>query len=205
MPNSALRFRPSNEVFAALGQTPPEPQGRGAGPGGRRGGAEASANGSAPLAQAGPANAPQGAAPSAGVAGDAAKNRTSEAPSARVDVPGTPAGEGSIGRGGFQGGGDAAAGDRRARFSERMQNMTPEEREAAMARMRERGFDPHQSAGRRSRRPQQRPDSHDRASRYRDDAAEGRDWRRDDDRCALRTAAAHGNDRPRMALRWTAN
>ncbi len=32
IPNTALRFRPSNEVFAALGQTPPEPQGRGAAP-----------------------------------------------------------------------------------------------------------------------------------------------------------------------------
>ena len=60
IPNSALRFRPSNDVFAALGQTPPEPQGRGGGPGGRRGagigndtaagaaGAVALASGSAP-------------------------------------------------------------------------------------------------------------------------------------------------------------
>src|SRR5205814_8213601 len=39
VPNSALRFRPTNEMFAALGQTPPDQgQFRADGSGGRRGG-----------------------------------------------------------------------------------------------------------------------------------------------------------------------
>jgi HlyD family secretion protein len=48
VPNSALRFRPSNEMYAALGQTPPEPQGRGLGGGtGRRAGGQAGASSAA--------------------------------------------------------------------------------------------------------------------------------------------------------------
>ena len=39
-------------------------------------------------------------------------------------------------------GADPTVNDRRARFAERMQNLSPEEREAMMARMRERGIDP---------------------------------------------------------------
>src|SRR5206468_11458192 len=42
IPNAALRFRPTNEIFAALGQTPPDPsQLRADFGGGRRGGAPA--------------------------------------------------------------------------------------------------------------------------------------------------------------------
>src|SRR5262245_48247931 len=38
VPNSALRFRPTNEMFAAIGQTPPDPSQLRADMGGRRGG-----------------------------------------------------------------------------------------------------------------------------------------------------------------------
>src|SRR4029453_5412292 len=43
VPNAALRFRPTNEIFAAIGQTPPDPSQLRA-EGGRRGGAAASPN-----------------------------------------------------------------------------------------------------------------------------------------------------------------
>lgn len=172
IPNSALRFRPSNEVFAALGQTPPEPQGRGFGPGGRRGGG-GGAPGAAPAAPSPtgtsgtltmpPSAAAQPSMPS--VAANAAQGQTAPADGTRPgrrggagqDTPNQqPAPTDGAGRGGFGGGrrgngggadaaaqgGNGANDDRRARFAERMQNMTPEEREAMAARMRERGIDP---------------------------------------------------------------
>ena len=175
IPNAALRFRPSNDVFTALGQTPPEPPAGGRGFGGRRGGngangsapdtappAGASASGaptSAPSADARPAvpNVPAAQAAATGAPSTgAAPSRTATAES----QPGAPASaqgaEGSAGRGDGSGrrrgrGGDAAApdtaaadqgADRRAQFAERMQNMSPEEREAMLAQMRERGIDP---------------------------------------------------------------
>jgi len=65
IPNSALRFRPSDNVFAALGQAPPEPQSRGgvAGSGRRGPGSATAAAGSYDGAEAAPAQAP---APNAG-------------------------------------------------------------------------------------------------------------------------------------------
>jgi HlyD family secretion protein len=169
IPNSALRFRPSNEVFAALGQTPPEPQGRGfGGAGGRRGGAGAGAPGAegAPSPGAAGSATPGGTTPVApGRRGAGSQGRPSEspapelpnlAPGGRQGSPGN--GEGSSvatpdgnGRGAVAGGrreraggaaDTASADERRNRFAERLQNLPPEEREAAMARMRGRGFDP---------------------------------------------------------------
>lgn len=161
VPNTALRFRPSNDVFTALGQTPPESQGRGFGPGGRRGGAPGAADAGQP-APAAPASTGTPAAPTAAQAATPAARPSA---TARVDAPaaapvdGNAAAEGTGRRGGFgrRGagadggttgappsgpGGDAAADDRRARFEQRMQNLSPDEREAALARMRARGFDP---------------------------------------------------------------
>ena len=166
VPNSALRFRPSNDVFTALGQTPPEPQGRGFGPGGRRGGNAPGTQPGADLSTTGTI-APTGAAP---VPAPAATAQASPAPehaqTARVEPPATSAppdaGAGPQGGGRRRGpgrrgggpdassgdtGGDVSADDRRARFQERMQNLSPEEREARLARMRERGFDPNGQAG----------------------------------------------------------
>lgn len=170
IPNSALRFRPSNEIFAALGQTPPEPQGRGFGAGGgRRGGAGAVAPGAEGGASPGAGDSStsgSGTTPVApGRRGAGSQSRPSGspnpelpnlAPGGRQGSPGS--GEGSSvavpdanGRRGSAGGrrGDgggtpdtATADDRRTRFAERMQNLSPEERDAAMARMRARGFDP---------------------------------------------------------------
>lgn len=168
VPNSALRFRPSNEVFAALGQTPPEPQGRGFGPGGRRGGASGGAPGvPAPAGTSGTVNTPlptDAQTSSPNVVGNLAQGqaappdgtRAGRRPDAGQPSPATAtpadgggrggAGGGRRGNGGGAGsadqGGGASSDDRRARFAERMQNMTPEEREAMAARMRERGIDP---------------------------------------------------------------
>ncbi|MDR1989113.1 MAG: efflux RND transporter periplasmic adaptor subunit [Acidobacteriaceae bacterium] len=73
VPNSALRFRPTTDVFAALGQTPPDqgqqrPGGNAGNAGnGRRGNADASGNGGAPNGQGRPGRggAPRDNAPAA--------------------------------------------------------------------------------------------------------------------------------------------
>ena len=171
VPNSALRFRPSNEVFAALGQTPPEPQGRGGGPGGgRRGSANAlpAADTAVPVpAAASPRPQLQAGGPPPVTQtlqadpGSVTRNRTAAAGQDAIGRGGrgagrdAGAGSSSAGRAAARGGvegaapgpGDGAGTDRRNRFAERMQNMSPEEREAAMARRRERGIDPANPGG----------------------------------------------------------
>ncbi len=137
VPNAALRFRPTPEMFAALGLTPPA-----AGPAGR--GAREAQNapaspgvqgsqgpeGAAPITRREPATLPapggEPRAPRGSGAGDG--------PSAPV-APSTP-GEPSLERRGGRGG----SGDP-ARMAERMQNLSPEQREQMMARMRGRGGD----------------------------------------------------------------
>jgi HlyD family secretion protein len=135
VPNSALRFRPTNEMFAALGQTPPEQgMGRGRGP--------AAASGTAGDLPA----ASQAAPPGRGAA-----------PTARADVqkpPETmPRGGERSGRGftpegydngarGEEGPGGGGAGDRA-----RIRELTPEQREQMLQRMRARGFDPSSGRG----------------------------------------------------------
>ncbi len=144
IPNTALRFRPSNEVFAALGQTPPEPQGRGVGPGGRRGGAPQpgqSADTPAPPAASGASASPAPAPATPNVVADAAPARAgvrrAAGGAAATDVTAVA---GALG--GEQAGADAAGAAQRGRFADRMQNLSPDEREAMLARMRERGVDP---------------------------------------------------------------
>lgn len=100
VPNSALRFRPTNDIFAALGQTPPEGEGF--------------------------SNAPRpGPADAAGENGAA-----------------VPPGRGN-------GGGEAlGAGNGRGRgAADRLQAMSPEERERVLAAMAARGGDPTATAG----------------------------------------------------------
>ena len=147
IPNTALRFRPSNEVFAALGQTPPEPQGRGVGPGGRRGAppqtGQPSGTPAATAAGTAPAATPAVPAPAAPVvAAEATQARGGARGGARAAATPevTPAADAAPGR--AQDGGDASGAGRRGRFADRMQNLSPEEREAMLARMRERGLDP---------------------------------------------------------------
>ena len=95
VPNAALRFRPTDDIFAALGQTPP--------------------------------GAPEGGD------GNAGESRSAAAPSEGGDrqaqaLPGPAPGDGR--RGG------------RGNFADRLENMSPEEREQALERMRARGVDP---------------------------------------------------------------
>ena len=113
IPNSALRFRPTPTMFAALGQpVPPELQvGRRGGPGGGFG--------------TGPSGPARTAEPPSGGGGERAGG-------------GAPGGDGpGFGPpGGFGGGG--ADPERRQRMMERIQQMSPEERQEFFARMRER-------------------------------------------------------------------
>ncbi len=118
VPNAALRFRPSADVFAALNQAvPPEAQSGPGGRGGRGGRGNASAGGAA------------GGAPSANAGASA---------SAQQGV--NPNG------GAGQGGGQAAQqsgdnSDRQARMMERFKTMSPDEQRQFIARMKDRGQD----------------------------------------------------------------
>ena len=158
VPNSALRFRPTNEMYAAIGQTPPDQGQQRADGGGRRGGP-----GNQPSADP-PPTADTASKPDKSAAADKpAANKTADAQSgrrgagassadgatpARGDEGWTGGRGGGGGRGGFGGGGGRGGdnapggGDRSA---SRTQNLTPEERTQRLQRMRERGFDP--SAG----------------------------------------------------------
>ncbi len=136
VPNTALRFRPTPEIFAALGQTPPtgglgggRDRGAGAGPETRN--AQPNASPAAPqtaAAQPAPVERPRR---------QAAQTATPrEAPQSQ---PAAQGGEATA-----QVSGDGAGGGRRGRgnFAERMASMTPEERERFVERMRARGFTP---------------------------------------------------------------
>ncbi|HZT76541.1 MAG TPA: efflux RND transporter periplasmic adaptor subunit [Vicinamibacterales bacterium] len=115
VPNTALRFRPSVDVFAALNQpVPPEVQGRG-GRGGRGRGGNATATG-----------APAGAA-----------NATAAAPAAGANASARGGGNAAAG------GGDAAqnSGDRQQRMMDRFKGMSPDEQRQFIARMVDRGQD----------------------------------------------------------------
>jgi HlyD family secretion protein len=161
VPNAALRFRPTTEIFAALNQpVPPEMQrgqggrtgsGRRAdgqfGPGGQgAGGQQAGApQATTPTPERGaqattPApNAPAATAPSRGAAGQQAGSPAPARPGASANAAQRQGGErGSFGggRGGFDP--NMTPEERRKRFEERMAQMTPEERAAFEERMRER-------------------------------------------------------------------
>ncbi len=117
VPNAALRFRPTPAMFAALGQpVPPELQ-----VGRRAGAAGAAGSGTARPGE-----------PRAG------GERPGDAPGGRPAGGGPPGrGPGGLGGGGGFGGGGTDP-ERRQRMMERMQQMSPEERQEFFARMRER-------------------------------------------------------------------
>jgi HlyD family secretion protein len=128
VPNAALRFRPTNEIFAALGQAPLDPGQL------RSLAADAQARGNrgrgapqepSPIPFDAPTPAPS-ASPSEPAAG-----RTGQAAAAGEAAGGPQAeGAGGAGRGG------------RPRLADRLQNMTPEQRQQALEQMRARGLDP---------------------------------------------------------------
>lgn len=152
IPNAALRFRPSNDMYTALGLTPPAPgQGRGLAGGGRNGGqpgqAPAAAAPGAAAAQPGPSR--QGDAPSPAAAagrqalegGRQGGGDQTTGPQAggrqRGDGPQARNGGQGGGRGQFPGGEAGPGGGARGRAD--FANMTPEQRQQAMAQFGGRG------------------------------------------------------------------
>lgn len=150
VPNSALRFRPTNDMYAAIGQTPPEPAP--SRDGGRRGGqnnqqASGAAAASAPSAQRGDAASRPPADKSS--AGDKTASANPQSGGAAGAPPSGTAnsGEGGTGANGGRGGGggrNASGGGGRGGgdVASRTQNLSPEERDQRLQRMRDRGFDP---------------------------------------------------------------
>jgi len=168
-PNAALRFRPTNDIFAALKQeVPPEMNRAFGGRGGQTGGGNRGAGfngasgqpGAAP--QGAPANppaaggaqrppAPASAAPSTdpGTASPSAERRRDPSAQGGGDRPQGERAQGGASTGSPQGEGRGGGNfanmtpeereARRKEREERMKNMTPEEREAMMARMRNGG------------------------------------------------------------------
>ena len=152
IPNAALRFRPTEEMFAALNQTPPpEATGFGGGRGGRggfgRGGATpdaASTNATAQSPTAAPAPASRESK------GESASARQSSGERQRDAAGGARGGrdggggrgrEGGGGGGGFGRGGGAGGPEFQARMMERFKTMSPEEQQQFLVRMKERGTD----------------------------------------------------------------
>src|SRR5262245_16626783 len=111
VPNAALRFRPTNDVFASLNQeVPPEAQG------GNRGG-----RGGRSAAQAAPAAASQGTSGSS------------------TPAPAAPSASGQNADG--RQGGEGRRGFDPARMMERFTSMSPDEQKQFVARMKDRGQD----------------------------------------------------------------
>jgi HlyD family secretion protein len=120
IPNAALRFRPTEEVFAALQQAPPDAQAiASSGRGGRSG---SSAGNQTPAGQ-----------PSA----------SARAPQAELRRDASEPASGRAGRGGFGGGGGGGRGgpEFQTRMLERFKTMSADEQKQFLSRTRERGGD----------------------------------------------------------------
>jgi len=131
IPNAALRFRPTNEVFAALKQEPP-PEANAFAGGGRGGrGGSGGAQGAASGGNQTPRALPTPGAPNAASA---------SAPTKSAELRRDPAQEAS-GRGGRGGGFGGGGGRGGAGMLERFKTMSPEEQQQFLARMKERGGD----------------------------------------------------------------
>jgi HlyD family secretion protein len=137
VPNAALRFRPSTDVFAALNQAvPPEAQ---FGPGGRggRGGRNATAAGATSGPAGSTASTPSGPSGSSASSGPAPKTSGSAQQGVNPNATsgnGTGGGQGSAGRGGDN-------SDRQARMMERFKTMSADEQKQFLARMKDRRQD----------------------------------------------------------------
>jgi HlyD family secretion protein len=154
VPNAALRFRPTAEMFAALNQpVPAEAQG---GRGGRNAGGQGGFGGrnAGAAAEPAPATPPSSSGPAAKAAPSAPSDKpkapaeTASAPSLQARGGGATDGAPGQGRRGFGegrgggfGGGGTDGGDRQARMLERLKAMSPDEQKQFIARMKERGVD----------------------------------------------------------------
>jgi HlyD family secretion protein len=134
-PAAALRFRPSNDVFAALKQEPPAEMARG----GRMGGPGGGQRGDGAQTATPPATAP--ATPAAQTPAAGATPQGQRRPEGQSEArPGGGDRTGDRPAGGSRGMGTMTEEQREAfrkQREERMKNMTPEERAAFDARMRE--------------------------------------------------------------------
>jgi HlyD family secretion protein len=147
VPNAALRFRPTTEIYTALGQPPPSSVGAGLQTRPER-------EQTSPPAPASAAPQPPSAkpAPSNGNGegrGDAA---TGNGEGRRGDAGRGDATGQTAGRGFGDGGG-------RGRLAERLQGLPPEERERLLERLRARGFNPEERSASESSRGRQGGDS----------------------------------------------
>ena len=140
-PAAALRFRPTNDIFAALKQEPPPEMARGGRPPGAGG-------------RTGQGGAAQAAAPGAGAptaAGSTAPQgeRPERRSSASRPGGGTAEGDRPTGERGSRGNMTPEEREaRRKQFEERMRNMTPEARERMMQQRGGRGASPVEAARR---------------------------------------------------------
>ena len=147
IPNAALRFRPTAEVFTALGLTPLDPAelralGSAQGGGGRGARSDQRPSVSAPATTTPPAAAPSGASATGtgrgknAAGGDAQPSGRGAPPPSRAASDdtggnGTPGDGARRGGGGFGGGGGG--------FAERLQGLSPEERQRTLDQLRARG------------------------------------------------------------------
>ena len=137
VPNTALRFRPTAEIFAALGQDPP-PSG-----GGRGRGAGTGPGGRPDTRMSPPSNQPVN-----GATGVASRHQWPGAPTDSQQQPAAEGVDGPAGESAESAGCQTKkpergrGGGRRGRgnFAERFASMTPEERDRFMERMRARGI-----------------------------------------------------------------
>jgi HlyD family secretion protein len=137
IPNAALRFRPNDEMFAALNQTPP-PEAQAFGNAGRGG-----RGGRGGFGPGGGNQSPQ--APTVASSATPSTNRSDrqQSAAARPESSGEPrrdGGSGGRGGGGFGGGGRGGP-EFQARMMERFKTMSPDEQKQFIARMKERGGD----------------------------------------------------------------
>ena len=157
IPNAALRFRPTTEMFTAFKQEPPPELTAFGGAGGGRGG-RGGAPGMEPSAAPAPAAAPAPPAPAPTAAPQASASARGEAGELRRDLAGAASGreggpaEGRGERGGRGGGGGFGGGGGRGgpggggqefqgRMLERLKSMPADEQAQFLARMKERGGD----------------------------------------------------------------
>jgi HlyD family secretion protein len=160
VPNAAIRFRPSQDIFLALGQPiPPELQRSANGRGGMAGGTGTGANGRSGQATPGgqPSTSAQGAQAQSGARGTTAQpSAATTAPAGSAPADRQASGQPRTGSGAFErGGGDRAQGqgergrgrgfdmndpERRARMMQRLEQMPAAEREQFIARLKERGI-----------------------------------------------------------------
>lgn len=147
VPNTALRFRPTADIFTALGQTPPPGgggRGRGAGTGTGGGPDTRMAPPAArPLAQEPPVVQQPPVAQQQAAAQQPPQQATPSRRARAAEATPQAAGEGEPADAeGGRGAGGGRRGGGRGNFAERMASMTPEERERFTERMRARGMTP---------------------------------------------------------------